>query len=132
MRGLGRVSISVKGGLQFQPRAPIPSGEPNLFFEQLTPVLFPYGSQRCRNQQHSKEKNRSTGLGETITETAETIPGLTIQLPRREVILTSVPFRDRRPADVQFEDGVIGLDVLGGGFDLDFRSMQLVLDTPLP
>ena len=154
LRGLGRVNISVKGGLQFPPSAPIPPGEPNLFFEQLTSVELRHGGQSLQMAVDSganqtslyasfhaalsaeetsgirKKKVGSTGLGETITETAETIPRLTIQMPGREVVVTQVPFRDHRPADFQFEDGVIGLDVLGGGFELDFRSMQLVLDAP--
>jgi predicted aspartyl protease len=157
LRGLGRVSISAKVGLQFQPHAPIPSGEPNLFFEQLTPIVeLKHGGRSLQMAVDSganqtslyssfltafsaaeassirKKKVGSTGLGETITQIAETIPSLTIELPGREVILTNVPFRDHRPADLQFEDGVIGLDVLSAGFAIDFRSMQLVLDAPLP
>ncbi len=157
LRGLERVSISAKVGLQFQPHAPIPSGEPNLFFEQLTPIVelkhrgrslqmavdsganqttlyssFHTAFSAAEASSIRKKKVGSTGLGETITQMAETIPRLTIQLPGREAILTNVPFRDHRPADLQFEDGVIGLDVLSAGFAIDFRSMQLVLDAPLP
>ena len=155
LRGLGQVSIS-KSGFRFRPSAPIPPGDPNLFFEQLTLIVsLSHGGRSLQMAVDSganqsslyssfraaltagesssirKKKVGSTGLGETITQTAETIPRLAIQLPGGEAILINVPFRDHRPADLRFEDGVVGLDVLRGGFTLDFRSMQLMLDAPL-
>jgi hypothetical protein len=148
MRALGCVGISAGGAVRLQDDCARP-GDPNLFFDGLTPIV---------EVEHSDSKVRlafDTGSQSTYfyssfrdTLTAEQIRGLTtkqtvfaglggrrrmetdiitnVQLDLDDVV---VPLKNavlrREPSST---DGLLGMDVLGLGFVVDFRSMRVSLD----
>jgi predicted aspartyl protease len=152
IRALGSVSISAKGLVQIDPNSTIAPGEPNLFFDGLTPIgevrhggralqmvldtgagqsaLYPsfrIALSPEENARLRKKKVRSTGVGATVVRTVDIAPKLRLELPGKAVDLSNISLQPQQPANFPYEDGTIGMDALGGGFTLDFRAMQLRL-----
>jgi hypothetical protein len=147
------VSISSKGVVRIDPGSTIAAGEPNLFFEGLTPivevrhgghalqmildtgagnsVLYPAFRTALSPEEDArlrKKDVRSTGVGETVVGAVDIAPKLRLELPGKAVDLINISLQSRQPDEFRYEDGRIGMDALAGGFTLDFRAMQLRLD----
>ena len=67
-------------------------------------------------------------VGETVVRTLDTIPRLDLALRGRIAQLHDVALLAEPLRELRFEDGMIGMDALAGGFTLDFKDMQLSLD----
>jgi hypothetical protein len=136
-----------------EPDSKILPGEPNIFFDGLTPIVeahhgnsplqmvvdtgasrtMLYPPSRAALSQEEigrlrKSKARSTGLGGTIERSVEIASKLQLEMLGKQVSLKDVALRPERPAEFRYEDGLIGMDSLGGGFTLDFKAMQLQLN----
>jgi predicted aspartyl protease len=153
IRALGYVSVSSKGVIRISPNSTIAPGEPNLFFEGLTPIvevhhnghalqmvldtgagtstLYPTFRAALSLEEIGrlrKKELKSTGVGGTAVDTVEIAPKLRLELPGKVLDLSNISLQSRQPDEFRFEDGRIGMDALAGGFTLDFRTMQLRLD----
>jgi hypothetical protein len=153
IRALGRVTMSAEGVLRMQTGEPAETAEPNLFFEELTPLMearhasrelqmfldtgnnatFLYPSSRAAlsvdERSHLKKKREQMGgAGGTTKRTAEVIPSLTFEILGKTIELKAISLFSKQPrGENGHRDGVFGADVLAGGFTLDFRSMELHL-----
>jgi len=150
IRSLGKISISSKGVVLIEPDSRIPPGEPNIFFEGLTPIVEAhhgsspiqmvvdtgasrttfYANFRATLSQEEigqlrKSKAKSTGVGETTERPVEIAAKLQLEMPGRHVALKDAALRSEQPREFGYEHGLIGMDLLVGGFTLDFRAMQL-------
>jgi hypothetical protein len=149
-RALGRITMSAEGRFQIQTGESIEEGEPNLFFDELTPLVaarhsrrelqifldtgnnttFLYPSSRralsASESTHLTKKNEQMGgAGGTTKRRSEVIPALRFEILGEEVGLKSISLLSKQPRrKSSHRDGVFGADVLEGGFTLDFRSMQ--------
>src|SRR3954454_6089462 len=150
IRALGCITMSAEGQFQIQTEEPAEEGEPNLFFDELTPMVsahhggrelqmfldtgnnttFMYPSSRgalsVDENAHLKTKREQMGgAGGTGKRRSEVIPALRFEILGREVELKSLSLISKQPAGkAGCRDGVFGADVLEGGFTLDFRSMR--------
>jgi predicted aspartyl protease len=153
IRALGYLAMSPQGLLRIQPAGPVQSDEPNLFFEELTPMLeaahgdrqlqmfldtgnnttFLYPSSRqalsASERSHLKKKREQMGGAGGITKrTTEVIPSLKFDILSREIDLKALSLVSKQPVgELGHRDGVFGADVLARGFTLDFRAMQFRL-----
>jgi len=138
--------------VRIDPNSTVAPGEPNLFFDGLTPIgevrhggralqmvldtgagqsaLYPsfrIALSPEENARLRKKKVRSTGVGETVVRTVDVAPTLRLELSGKAVDLSNISLESQQPANFPYEDGTMGMDALGGGFTLDFRAMQLRL-----
>lgn len=150
IRALGCITMSKEGRFQIQTGGSTEEGEPNLFFDELTPMVaarhsrrelqmfldtgnnttFLYPSSRralsASESTHLTKKNEQMGgAGGTTKRRSEVIPALRFEILGEEVGLKSISLLSKQPRrKSSHRDGVFGADVLEGGFTLDFRSMQ--------
>lgn len=153
IRALGSVAMSADGLMRAEGATPAQPGEPNLFFQELTPMIaavhgghelqmfldtgnnttFLYPSSRlalsASERSHLKKKREKMGGAGGVTKrTAEVIPSLRFEILRREVELKTLSLLSKQPlGGMGHRDGVFGADVLARGFTLDFRAMQFRL-----
>ena len=152
IRALGSISLSDRGVVQFHVDSTQVQGDPNIFFDGLSPVLevrhagrtvpmkldtggdrtYLYSSFRDRltSEERATLKPRRdgfTGLGGSIQVETELVPQLELELPGRMVVLRGVKFRLDSPPGDSSSEGLLGMDVLKGGFTIDFEAMRLVL-----
>lgn len=154
LRDLGRVGIAKSGEVLFRP-APSSSGAPNLWFDELDPmleidhnqhplqmfidtganasVLYPSFRNALRNDEQSHLRNKrekTAGAGLAIQRKVAVIPRLTIDLPGQSVDLKKISLLPEAPSGSgHYRDGVIGMDALWNGFLFDFSAMRV---EPLP
>ncbi len=124
-------------------------GDPNLFFQELTPLMaarhggrdlqmfldtgnnttFLYPSARQILSQGEtanlrKKREQMGGAGGTTKRSSEIIPALRFEIFGKEVELKDLSLISKQPSgESGYRDGVFGADVLENGFTLDFRSM---------
>lgn len=135
IRAFGSVSISVRGAVHIEPNPAASPGEPNIFFEALTPVvevrhggrllqmaldtgalrsdLYPSFREALREDETGhlrKQQVGRRGVGETVVRTLDTAPKLDLALPGRIARLHDVPLLAEPLRELRFEDGVIGTD----------------------
>jgi hypothetical protein len=154
IRALGRVSVSAKGHVQIEIKERVAQGEPNLFFDELTPIVetshgdrrlqmfldtgankgFVYPSFRDALGKDEiarlkRKREKTAGAGGMIKRRTEVIPMLRLKVLDRAVELSKVSLLPTQPAgNAGYRDGVLGMDGLSGGFELDFRAMQFRLE----
>lgn len=149
LRALGRVAVSKTGAVQIHHTAAAPATrEPNLFFEEETPIVeiardqnhlqmfldtgsnatFLYPSFRgalgaARLRTH---REKMAGAGGMIKRKDEVVPALRIDLLGKPIDLKNISLLPDQPHGVAgLRDGVIGMDALWNGFLLDFDAMRL-------
>lgn len=158
IRALGCVTMSAEGRFQIQMGQPTEQGEPNLFFDELTPLVaarhsgrelqmfldtgnnttFMYPSSRRaltvgESTHLAKKSEQMGGAGGTIKRRAEVIPALRFEILGEEVELKTISLLSKQPTGkAGHRDGVFGADVVDGGFTLDFRSMQFRVHGRVP
>jgi hypothetical protein len=154
IRALGRVQMSANGSVQIGPTEPAAQGDPDLFFDGLTPIVearhrghltqmfldtganttFVYPSFRDAMEKGeinrlTRKRTRTAGAGGMVTRTTEIIGTLRLGFPGRDVDFQKVNLLPSQPeGNARYWDGVLGMDGLGGGFTLDFRTMQLIFN----
>lgn len=154
LRALGQVGISAAGLVRIEAETAGAAGEPNLFFDGLSPIVqagheghwlqmfldtganasFVYPSFRdtLTRDEISKlrrKRDRTGGAGGIVSRRTEVVPTLQLAILGRDVELTNVSLLVSQPAgDGRYRDGVLAMDGLVSGFTLDFRRMQLRLD----
>ena len=152
LRALRSVGVSAAGEVRIGAGAG--TGEPNMFFDELDPMVEAWhaghrlemfldtGANRSqmyhsfrqaltKDEIGSLRKKQSTrgGAGGVVKETTEVAPTLRLEILGRTVDIANVDLRLKQPGGKQhYRDGVIGMDGLARGFTLDFRSMQLRLE----
>lgn len=151
IRALARVEISAKGVVQIGTTKPDSEGEPNLFYDELSPitearhdvhplqlfldtganetVVYPsFRAALTKNEISTlgKKREKTAGAGGVIKRTAEVITTLRLEILSRAVEIPKVSVVSKQPkGNAGHRDGVLGMDALAEGFTLDFRSMQL-------
>jgi hypothetical protein len=74
-------------------------------------------------------RDRSNGVGGSITLESDLVPSIQFDLPGKTVLLKNVSLRRASsPGGNGYSDGLLGMDAMKGGFTLDFRAMQLRLE----
>jgi hypothetical protein len=69
-----------------------------------------------------KSKAKSTAVGETIERPVEIAAKLQLEMPGTHVALKDAALRSEQPREFGYEHGLIGMDLLGGGFTLDLEQ----------
>jgi hypothetical protein len=155
IRALGSMAVSARGVVRIHSDSPkIHQRDPNMFFDGLTPIvevrhagravpmkldtggdttyLYPSFRETLTAEERAKLKRQRrgfTGVGGSMNLETELLPELELELPGRTVRLREVSLRlDSSPPGNGYSDGLLGMDVLKGGFALDFRTMRLELD----
>jgi predicted aspartyl protease len=154
LRALGKARISAKGVVQIEPEGAAASGEPNLFFDGLDPIvetrhadhrlqMFLDTGANESSIYHSvretltrdeigmlkRKRDKTAGAGGMVTRKIEMAPTLHLEILGRSIGLVNLtPLTSQPAGDARYRDGVIGMDALLGGFTLDFRAMQLRLE----
>jgi len=154
IRALGTVGISAKGVIRIEPDGGGATGEPNMFFADLDPIVSAHHAGRrlqvfldtganatslypsARSVltldelgRLERKQEQTGGAGGTVTATTEVMPELRLEIPGRTVDLHNLSLHLKQlPGFKGLRDGVLGTDGLAGGFTLDFRRMQLRLD----
>ena len=154
LRALGRVGIAANGDLRIEPGRTA-KGTPNLFFDGMAPIVevrhddrrmqmfldtgantsFLYRSFRSALTKDeiaglTAKDERTGGAGEVIVRKTEVVRTLRLFVSGRPMDLSNVSLLTTAPeGDARYRDGVLGMDALGNGFTLDFRAMQLRLDS---
>ncbi len=154
LRALRKVGISGQGRITIDRSPADASGNPNLFFDELTPIvevqhgnrqlqmfldtganksdLYPSFRVAMGEQELAKLKNKkqnTAGAGGAIKLRTQIIPSLRIEILGRPVDIPNAGLRTSQPAGTPgLRDGVIGMDALSGGFTIDFQTMQLQLE----
>jgi predicted aspartyl protease len=150
IRAMAHIDMSGDGLMKLADTAQAQAGEPNLFFQELTPMLasphrgrtlqmfldtgnnttFLYPSVRPALSTEelsrlTKKTERMGGAGGVIKRTVEVIPSLDFEVLGKTIQLRALSLGSSQPkGDAGHRDGVFGADVLSGGFELDFASMQ--------
>ena len=150
LRLLGRVTMSAEGAMRVQATEPMSSGEPNLFFEELTPMvaaghrgrelqlfldtgnnttfLYPSSRQAFSGEERAnliRRREQMGGAGGVMKHTVEVIPSLTFEILGSRVELKALSLLSKQPkGELQYRDGVFGADVLANGFTIDFGAME--------
>jgi predicted aspartyl protease len=153
LRALRQVGISGKGQVHIGGGASA-GGDPNLFFDDLRPIVeirhddhrllmfvdtganasTGYPSFRAALSPEeiaklTKQQDQTGGAGGVITRSIEISQSIRLEFlgrPTELKQLTLVPAEP--PAKSRYQAGVVGMDVLLGGFIFDFRAMQLRLE----
>ena len=154
LRALGTVGISAEGTVRIETKAAAEPGEPNVFFDGLSPIVETRHAGRRLAMLLDTGANKSTaypslraaltrdelsglkikqdtsgGAGGIAQRTINLIPALGLEILDRTAQLTNLALLLKQPTgDASYRDGVLGMDALMGGFTLDFRSMQFRLD----
>jgi predicted aspartyl protease len=154
LRALGAVGISADGMVRIETKAAGEPGEPNMFFDGLSPIAETRHAGRRLAMLLDTGANKSTaypslraaltrdelgglkikqdtsgGAGGIAQRTINLIPALGLEILDRTAQLTNLALLLKQPTgDESYRDGVLGMDALAGGFTLDFRSMQFRLD----
>jgi predicted aspartyl protease len=154
LRALASLRMSANGSLRFGANAPAVPGDPNLFFDELNPIVETrhadrrlqmfldtganatciYPSFRDAMSQGElaklKRKRETTGgAGGIVKRQTEVVPTLRLEFLSRAVDITNVSLLSSQPlGNARYRDGVIGADALADGFTLDFRTMQLRIE----
>jgi predicted aspartyl protease len=154
IRALGRVRMSAKGLLRIETNTPVAKVESNLFFDELSSIvqtrhadhrlqmfldtganttfLYPsfrdaLGKEEIARLKRKREK--TAGAGGMVKRTTDVLPTLRLDFSGRAIDLTKVSLLPTQPEGTAgYRDGVLGMDALAGGFTLDFRTMQLLLE----
>jgi predicted aspartyl protease len=153
IRALGWVAMSPEGLMRIGAATAAKPGDPNLFFQELTPMmtaahsghelqmfldsgnnttfLYPSSRQALSTLERShltKKKEQMGGAGGSTKRSAEMIPSLTFDILGRQIELKALSLVSKQPSrGMGHRDGVFGADVLARGFTLDFRAMQFRL-----
>jgi tetratricopeptide (TPR) repeat protein len=154
LRALGTVGISAEGMVRIETKAAGEPGEPNMFFDGLSPIVGTRHAGQRLEMLLDTGANKSTayptlraaltrdelsglrikqdtsgGAGGIAQRTINLIPALGLEILDRTARLTNLALLLKQPTgDVSYRDGVLGMDALWGGFTLDFHSMQFRLD----
>jgi predicted aspartyl protease len=154
LRALGVVGISAEGMVRIETKAAGEPGEPNMFFDGLSPIVetrhagqrlamlldtganksTAYPSLRAALTRDELgglkiKQDTSGGAGGIAQRTINVIPALGLEILDRTAQLTNLALLLKQPAgDASYLDGVLGMDALVGGFTLDFGRMQFRLD----
>jgi Aspartyl protease len=154
LRAFGNVGISAEGTVRFETKAAAEPGEPNVFFDGLSPIVETRHAGRRLEMLFDTGANKSTaypslraaltrdelsrlkikqdtsgGAGGIAQRTINVIPVLALEILDRAAKLTNLALLLKQPTgDASYRDGVLGMDALMGGFTLDFRSMRFRLD----
>jgi tetratricopeptide (TPR) repeat protein len=154
LRALGTVGISAEGTVRIDAKAAAEPGEPNMFFDGLSPIVETRHAGRRLEMLLDTGANKSTaypslraaltrdelsglkikqdtsgGAGGIAQRTINLIPALGIEILDRTADLRNLALLLKQPTgDGSYRDGVLGMDALMRGFTLDFRSMQFRLD----
>ena len=154
LRALGAVGISADGMVRIETKAAGEPGEPNMFFDGLSPIAETRHAGRRLAMLLDTGANKSTaypslraaltrdelgglkikqdtsgGAGGIAQRTINLIPALGLEILDRTAQLTNLALLLKQPTgDGSYRDGVLGMDALAGGFTVDFRSMQFRLD----
>jgi predicted aspartyl protease len=154
LRALGTVGISGEGIVRIETKAAGEPGEPNMFFDGLSPIVETRHADRRLEMLLDTGANKSTaypslraaltrdelsglkikqdtsgGAGGIAQRSINLIPALALEVLDRTAELTKLALLLKQPTgDASYRDGVLGMDALMGGFTLDFRSMQFRLD----
>ena len=154
LRALGSVGISAAGMVRMDTKMTAKPGEPNMFFDGLSPIvearhagqrlamLLDTGANKSTAYPSLRaslspgelsalkiKQDTSGGAGGITQRTINLIPALGLEILDRTAALTNLALLLKQPTgDGSNRDGVLGMDALMGGFTLDFRSMQFRLD----
>jgi predicted aspartyl protease len=153
MRTLGSVELSAAGVLTMD-RGPGPkNAEPNVFFDGLNAIvrvvhadhglqmmldtgakntlLYPSVRQTLAQwelNQLSGSRGELGGAGGSERADGEFVPSIQLDLLGRTIYLQRLRMLAVAPLGIgEFRDGILGIDAMGGGFRLDFRTMQFAL-----
>jgi len=153
IRALGKIGISAKGMVLIEPDSKVSPGEPNIFFDGLTPIveahhgssllqmvvdtgagrtmLYPPSRPALSHEEIGrlrKSKARSAGVGGTIERSLDIASELQLEMLGKQVTLKDIGLSSEQPTEYRYEDGLLGMAALGGGFTLDFKAMRLQLN----
>jgi aspartyl protease len=154
LRALGQVGISAQGQVRIGGSESSAGGSPNLFFDDLRPILelrhgdhrlemfvdtganassgYPSFRAALTKDEIAKLKtqhDQTGGAGGAVTRTVEIASTTRLEILSRPADLKQLTLLRTEPAaKSRYLDGVIGMDALLGGFTLDFRAMQLRLE----
>jgi predicted aspartyl protease len=155
LRDVGRLGIAKSGEVITRPVAS--GGAPNLYFEELSPIVeIGHNQQQMQmlldtgandsvlypsfrnalagpEQSHLRNKREKTAGagGAVIPRTTAVVPKLGIELYGKSIELKKLSLLPESPSGTgRYRDGVIGMDTLWNGFVLDFSAMRLEPITP--
>lgn len=154
IRALGSVEISANGEMRIEPGPPKTTGKPNICFNELSPIVQVYHAGRPVSmaldtggnvsylypsfrdfmtpeelKELGRRRDRSNGVGGSITLESDLVRAIQFELPGKTVLLKNISLRRAStPAFDGYTEGLLGMDAMNGGFTLDFRAMQLRLD----
>ncbi len=152
IRALGSMAFSDRGIVRIHSDSTRLEGDPNILFDGLTPIVevrhagrtapmkldtggdrtYLYSSfrEQLTAEERATLRRRQegfTGLGGSIRVETELVPQLEFELLGRVVVLRKVSLRLDSPPDDGSSEGLLGMDVLKGGFTIDFGTMRLAL-----
>jgi tetratricopeptide (TPR) repeat protein len=153
IRALGSIAISANGAVRIHSESTRPRGEPNVFFDGLTPIAEVHHAGRAmpmtldtggtttylysafrealtaeERAKLSQQNRRFGGVNGSIKTKIELVPQLELELPGKTVALRRVALRSDINHTPSYSDGLLGIDALKGGFSIDFNTMRLELD----
>jgi hypothetical protein len=156
IRALGSIAFSDRGVVRIHSDSNRLQGNPNIFFDGLTPILevrhagrtapmkLDTGGDRtyfyASFREHLTSDERATlkrrqggfgGLGGSIRVETEVVPHLQLELPGNVVGLRDVSLRLDVPSGEGSSEGLLGMDALKGGFTIDFGTMRLAARLPV-
>jgi hypothetical protein len=153
IRALGSIAVSAKGAVLIHSESKRLQGDPNLFFDGLTPIVevhhrghampmtldsggtttYLYSTFRDaltldERAKLSRENRGFGGVNGSTKVRIEVVPQLDLELSGRTVALRRVAMRLDSNHGSPESDGLLGIDALKGGFAIDFDTMRLQLD----
>jgi predicted aspartyl protease len=149
MRAMESVDFSAEGAITFGRGTPEARVPPNLFFDRLNAVvqvghsgrdvqmmldtgaagtvLYPSILDSFAAWERDQLKGSNGAAGGSQERLADLVPFIQLEAGGRTVYPERVALFRKAPADTKGRDGVLGIDALKGGFQMDFRSMRLTL-----
>jgi hypothetical protein len=154
LRAVGRIEIPKNGLARIRPRGAVSAESPNLFFDEVSPIVeIGHGQRRLqmfldtganstvlypsvRDALSATEtssirtrREKTAGAGGTIERKTEVVPKLRIEFFETPVNLKKVSLLPEMPTgNKKYRDGVVGMDALWSGFRLDFDAMRLEVE----
>ena len=146
--------IHVHPHQRVQPHQPLPQGTANLFFDDASPIvevdhdqhhlqmfldtgandtlLYPSFREALGRQEKSRlrtKREKVAGAGGVIQRKTEVVPLLRIEILGKAIDLKKLSLLSAaQVGNGRYRDGVIGMDALRGGFQLDFDAMRLEVE----
>jgi predicted aspartyl protease len=151
---LRRVEISNTGIIRMYPPQTLPQRAANLFFDDASPivevdhdqhqlqmfldtgandsVLYPSFREALGRQEQLRlqtKREKVAGAGGVIQRKTEVVPMLRIEILGKAIDLKKLSLLSVAPiGNGRYRDGVIGMDALWSGFQLDFDAMRLEVE----